>query len=303
MECFVDIKSLSMFVKIVQLQSFTRTAEEMCVTQPTISKAIHALEQEIGVPLFYKGEAGRKRDVVLTYMGEQIYQHALVILQEQQRIFETVAKVRNLKQGKLTIGLPPVGSALLSSLIAKFHKQYPNIELSFLEVGATGIEDAILAKKVDVGILLGHLKPILSGIPIIDSPLCLLSRRDTQWKNREKVSLIELKEESFLLYADTFSLNNMIIQAAHYVGFEPKVVCKSSQWDFIAKMVESDVGIALLPKTYCEQLDQEKYNVSILENPNINWTLSMAWNNTVAMNPATRAWLKIIEENQDEIHF
>jgi DNA-binding transcriptional LysR family regulator len=292
-----------MFVKIVQLQSFTRTAEEMCVTQPTISKAIHHLEQEIGMPLFHKGEAGRKRDVSLTYTGEQVYQHALNILEQQQQIFATVNKIRQLKQGKLTLGLPPLGSVLLSSLIAKFHKQYPDIELSFLEVGASAIEEAILAKKVDVGILLGHLKPVLSGIPIMDSPMCLLSRKETQWKAKKTVQLIELKEESFLLYDDSFSLNNMIIQAANHAGFEPKVVCKSSQWDFIAKMVESDVGIALLPKIYCEQLDQTKYNVSVLESPNLNWTLSMAWNTTVAMNPATRAWLKIIEQNQDKIHF
>ena len=292
-----------MFVKIVQLQSFTRTAEEMCVTQPTISKAIHHLEQEIGVPLFHKGEAGRKRDVSLTYTGEQVYQHALTILEQQQQIFATVNKIKQLKQGKLTLGLPPLGSVLLSSLIAKFHKQYPDIELSFLEVGASAIEEAILAKKVDVGILLGHLKPVLSGIPIMDSPLCLLSRKETQWKAKKTVQLIELKEESFLLYDDSFSLNNMIIQAANHAGFEPKVICKSSQWDFIAKMVESDVGIALLPKIYCEQLDQTKYNVSVLESPNLNWTLSMAWNTTVAMNPATRAWLKIIEQNQDKIHF
>ncbi len=292
-----------MFVKIVQLQSFTRTAEEMCVTQPTISKAIHHLEQEIGVPLFHKGEAGRKRDVSLTYTGEQVYQHALTILEQQQQIFATVNKIKQLKQGKLTLGLPPLGSVLLSSLIAKFHKQYPDIELSFLEVGASAIEEAILAKKVDVGILLGHLKPVLSGIPIMDSPMCLLSRKETQWKAKKTVQLIELKEESFLLYDDSFSLNNMIIQAANHAGFEPKVICKSSQWDFIAKMVESDVGIALLPKIYCEQLDQTKYNVSVLESPNLNWTLSMAWNTTVAMNPATRAWLKIIEQNQDKIHF
>jgi DNA-binding transcriptional LysR family regulator len=131
----------------------------------------------------------------------------------------------------------------------------------------------------------------------------LLSRKDTQWKDRKTVKLIELKEESFLLYDDSFSLNNMIIQAANNAGFEPKVVCKSSQWDFIVKMVESDVGIALLPKIYCEQLDQEKFNISLLESPYLNWTLSMAWNTTVAMNPATRAWLKIIEQNQDKIHF
>ncbi|OTG76688.1 LysR family transcriptional regulator [Acinetobacter sp. ANC 4169] len=299
----MDIKSLNIFVKLVQLQSFTRTAEHLCVTQPTISKAIRQLEEETGVALFHKGQAGRKREVLLTYMGEQIYQHALVIIEEQQRIFDSIEQVRHLHKGKLILGLPPLGSVLLSSLIAKFHKQYPHIELRFLEVGASGIEEAILAKKVDVGILLGNLKPQFSGIPIMDSPLCLLSRKATHWKGRKKVQLIELKEESFLLYDDTFSLNNMIIQAANYVGFEPHVVCKSSQWDFIAKMVESDVGIALLPKIYCDQLDQEKYNVSLLESPNLNWTLSMAWNTTVAMNPATRAWLKIIEENQDKIHF
>ena len=299
----MDMKALHVFVTIVQKQSFSLAAEELCVTQPTISKIIRQLEEEIGVPLFHKGLAGRKREALMTYVGEKVYQHALVILNEQQRITETVMQIRTLKQGKLTLGLPPLGSVLLSSLIAKFHKLYPNIELSFLEVGASGIENAILEKRVDVGILLGHLKPILNGIQIIDSPLCLLSSKHSQWHERDHVSLIELKEESFLLYADTFTLNNMIIQASNYVGFEPNVVCKSSQWDFIAKMVESNVGIALLPQIYCEQLDPQKYNMSLLKNPQLNWTLSMAWNTTVVMNPTTRAWLDIVEQNIDAIHF
>jgi DNA-binding transcriptional LysR family regulator len=299
----VDIKSLNIFVQIVQCGSFSRAADLLHLTQPTLSKAVRQLEDELDVALFHKGDGGRKRDTQLTYTGEQIYQHALVILEEQQQIRETVARVRTLKQGKLRLGLPPLGSVLLSTLIATFHKQYPEVELSFFEVGATGIEDAILAKKVDVGIILGHLKPKLGGIQIMDSPLCLLSLKDSQWRGRTTVSLAELKEESFLLYDDTFTLNNMIISAAQHAGFEPEIVCKSSQWDFIAKMVESNVGIALLPKIYCEQLNQEKFNISQLENPGLNWALSMAWNTTVAMSPATRAWLQIIENNLDRIHF
>lgn len=115
--------------------------------------------------------------------------------------------------------------------------------------------------------------------------------------------MIELKEESFLLFSDTFTLNSMIIKAANTVGFEPKVVCKSSQWDFIAKMVESNMGIALLPQIYCQQLDQEKFNTAVLENPGLNWTLSMAWNTTIAMSPATRAWLNIVKDHKQKIHF
>lgn len=299
----MDFKHLTIFVELVRLQSFSQTAEHLCLTQPTISKAIRQLEDELGMPLLHKGLAGRKREVQLTVVGMKIYQHAVTILEEQRRMRETVTQVRELKQGKLTLGLPPLGSVLLSRLIAEFHKCYPHIELSFFEVGATAIETAILAKKVDVGILLGHLKPMLGGIPILDSPLCLLSRHDSVWRHRTEVNLIELKEQSFLLYADSFTLNHLIIQAAQHVGFEPHVVCKSSQWDFIAKMVESNMGIALLPEIYCQQLDKTKYSISILKQPSLHWTLSMAWNSTVAMSPATRAWLQIVEQHLDQIHF
>ena len=273
------------------------------MTQPTLSKIIKSLEEELGTALFKKGEAGRKREVVLTYTGELIYQHALNILSEHEKIYNTIEQVQLLKKGKLTLGLPPLGSILFSSLIALFHKQYPDIQLSFLEVGSNSIEEAIADKRIDVGILLGNFRPTFASIPVVDSAMCLLSIKDSQWRNRKTVNLIELKEESFLLFSDTFTLNGMIIKAANTVGFEPKVVCKSSQWDFITKMVESNMGVALLPQIYCQQLGQEKFNTAILKNPDLNWTLSMAWNTTVAMSPATRAWLKIIEENQDQIHF
>ncbi|WP_288385026.1 LysR family transcriptional regulator, partial [uncultured Acinetobacter sp.] len=63
----MDIKALKIFVQIVQSQSFTLAAEHMFVTQPTVSKAISLLENELGTALFKKGEAGRKREIELTY--------------------------------------------------------------------------------------------------------------------------------------------------------------------------------------------------------------------------------------------
>lgn len=299
----MDLKSLKIFVETVNSQSFSLAAVRLFMTQPTLSKIIKSLEEELGTALFKKGEAGRKREVVLTYTGELIYQHALNILSEHEKIYNTIEQVKLLKKGKLTLGLPPLGSVLFSSLIALFHKQHPDIQLSFLEVGSNSIEEAIADKRIDVGILLGNFRPTFASIPVVDSAMCLLSIKDSQWRNRKTVNLIELKEESFLLFSDTFTLNSMIIKAANTVGFEPKVVCKSSQWDFIAKMVESNMGIALLPQIYCQQLDQEKFNTAVLENPSLNWTLSMAWNTTIAMSPATRAWLNIVKDHKQKIHF
>ncbi|AOA58521.1 LysR family transcriptional regulator [Acinetobacter larvae] len=299
----MDLKSLRIFVEVVECQSFSLAAERLFLTQPSISKSIKALEDELGEALFKKGEAKRKRDVALTYSGELIYQHALKILKEEMRLYDTVAQVKQLQTGTLTLGLPPLGSVLFSSLIALFHKQYPDIQLSFLEVGANGIDEALADKSIDVGILLSNLRPSFQAIPLVDSPMCLLSIKESHWKNKATVALSELKEESFLLFSDTFTLNSMIIKAANSVGFEPKVVCKSSQWEFIAKMIESNMGIALLPQMYCEQLDLNKYNISRLVKPTLNWTLNMAWNSSVAMSPATRAWLSIVEQNRHQIHF
>lgn len=299
----MDLKSLKIFVETVNSQSFSLAAVRLFMTQPTLSKIIKSLEEELGTALFKKGEAGRKREVVLTYTGELIYQHALNILSEHEKIYNTIEQVKLLQKGKLTLGLPPLGSVLFSSLIALFHKQHPDIQLSFLEVGSNSIEEAIADKRIDVGILLGNFRPTFASIPVVDSAMCLLSIKDSQWRNRKTVNLVELKEESFLLFSDTFTLNSMIIKAANTVGFEPKVVCKSSQWDFIAKMVESNMGIALLPQIYCQQLDQEKFNTAVLENPGLNWTLSMAWNTTIAMSPATRAWLNIVKDHKQKIHF
>lgn len=299
----MDIKNLKIFVEIVHCESFTLAADRLFMTQPTISKSIKHLEEELGTALFKKGEAGRKREVVLTYIGELIYQHALNILSEQKLIFDNIDQVQDLKKGKLTIGLPPLGSVLLSPLIALFHQNYPDIQLKFLEVGANAIEEAIAAKSIDVGILLGNLRPSFAAIPVIDSPMCLLAKKSSHWNRKNTVNLNELKEEKFLLYADSFTLNKMIIQAANSVGFEPKVVCKSSQWDFITKMVEFNMGIAILPKIYCDQLDPQKFCSAILNEPKLHWTLSMAWNITVAMSPATKAWLNIVEMNREKIHF
>lgn len=299
----MDLKDLRIFAEIVNHQSFSLAADHLCMTQPTISKAIKHLEEDLATALFKKGEAGRKREVALTYEGELIYQHAMNMLNEQNKIFETLNQVQNLKKGSLTIGLPPLGSLLLTPLIALFHKHYPEIQLKFLEVGGNGVEEAIANKTVDVGVLLENLRPNFAAIPIVNSPMCLLSKKESHWNQRETVNLTELKEESFLLYADSFVLNKLITQATNAVGFEPKVVCKSSQWDFIVKMVELNMGIAILPKIYCDQLDPDKFSSAILLEPSLHWVLSMAWNTSMAMSPATKAWLNIVELNLDKIHF
>src|SRR5690606_42094871 len=78
----LELKLLRIFVQVVKSGSFSAAAEQLCYTQPTISKSIQQLEQQIGEKLFITGY--RKRHVKLTFIGEHVYNHALSILQQHE---------------------------------------------------------------------------------------------------------------------------------------------------------------------------------------------------------------------------
>ena len=183
----LSFKSLQCFVTLVKTQSFTRTAEQLYLTQPTISKILQQLEQQLQVQLLVKPEHGRKRQVELTEIGQRIYQHALELLQAEQNIFLEIENYQQLKTGTLKLGVPPLGSQLLTTALFDYHQQWPEIELSFLEVGSKGIEQALLNNELDVGVLLHPFdQQIFNSIELCDYPLMVLLRRDATWGNTQE---------------------------------------------------------------------------------------------------------------------
>ncbi|MBJ8482688.1 MULTISPECIES: LysR family transcriptional regulator [Acinetobacter] len=299
----LSFKSLQCFVTLVKTQSFTRTAEQLYLTQPTISKILQQLEQQLQVQLLVKPEHGRKRQVELTEIGQRIYQHALELLQAEQNIFLEIENYQQLKTGTLKLGVPPLGSQLLTTALFDYHQQWPEIELSFLEVGSKGIEQALLNNELDVGVLLHPFdQQIFNSIELCDYPLMVLLRRDATWATRKKINLEELQHQSFLMFPENFSLNRIILDACQQHGFYPSIACRTSQWNLLADMVLQRMGIALLPQYYTDMLDPELFAAIPLEKPNIQWHLAMAWKKNLPVSPAVQAWLNVIDQHFQVIH-
>lgn len=294
----LSFKSLQCFVTLVKTQSFTRTAEQLYLTQPTISKILQQLEQQLQVQLLVKPEHGRKRQVELTEIGQRIYQHALELLQAEQNIFLEIENYQQLKTGTLKLGVPPLGSQLLTTALFDYHQQWPEIELSFLEVGSKGIEQALLNNELDVGVLLHPFdQQIFNSIELCDYPLMVLLRRDATWATRKKINLEELQHQSFLMFPENFSLNRIILDACQQHGFYPTIACRTSQWNLLADMVQQRMGIALLPQYYTDMLDPDLFAAIPLEKPNIQWHLAMAWKKNLPVSPAVQAWLNVIRQH------
>ena len=298
----LSLKSLQCFVTLVKTKSFTRTAEELYLTQPTISKILQQLEEQLQVQLLVKPDHGRKRQIELTEIGERIYQHAIELLQAEQNIFLEIENYQQLKTGTLKLGVPPLGSQLLTTALFDYHQQWPDIELAFMEVGSRGIEQALLNNDLDVGVLLQPFdEQIFNSIELCNYPLMVLLRRDATWATRKKINLEELQHQSFLMFTENFSLNSIILDACKQRGFYPTIACRTSQWHLLADMVLQRMGIALLPQYYTDMLDPTLFAAVPLEKPNIQWHLVMAWKKNLPVSPAVQAWLSIVHQHFQHI--
>lgn len=294
----LSLKALHCFVTLVECQSFSQCAERLNLSQPTISKQIQQLEDDLQVRLFIKSAQARKRQLQLTEIGQRVYQQALQLLRQHDDLLQDIQNYQHLQVGTLKMGVPPLGAQLLTSALFEFHHQWQHIELSFLEVGAKAIEQALLDYQLDIGVLLQPINTdIFAYIELCNYPLMVVLPKNHPWHKQNTISLDQLRHQPFLLFQDNFSLNDHILQACRQLNFSPNIVCRTSQWQLLADMVYQGMGIALLPQYYTDKLDVAKYGILPLIEPNIQWHLVMAWQKNRPLSPALQAWIAILRKH------
>ncbi|RIX42571.1 MAG: LysR family transcriptional regulator [Rhodocyclales bacterium GT-UBC] len=290
----MDIRGLRYFVEVVRQNSFTRAAEVLFLTQPTISKMVRQLEDELGTPLLNR----QGKRFQLTDAGRVTYERGLDVLAAQARLQAELADLGALARGRLSIGLSPmVGSTFFAPVLQAYRSRHPQVELKIVEDGALAIETEIAHGRLDVGVTVLPTDPALFETrPFAYSELCLLAPRNTAWASRATVGMADLANESFILYNDDFVLSGRILEAGRLAGFSPNIASRSNQWDFIAAMVGAGLGIALLPRILCEQLSSERFCWLPLTQPVIPWHLALIWNKGGYLSHAGRAFVTCSEE-------
>ena len=143
----MELRALRYFVEVVRQQSFTAAAEKLFVTQPTISKMVKALEDEIGSPLLLRDA----RQMVLTDAGRIVFQRGQDVLAAQAQLQSELNDLGTLGRGELSIGIPPLGGSFFTPVIAAYKQRYPNIELKLFEQGARMIEAALVSGELELG--------------------------------------------------------------------------------------------------------------------------------------------------------
>jgi len=290
----MEIRHLKIMVEIIRLGSFTKAAESLHITQPTISKLIRNLEDELGSPVFVR----EGKQVKLTAAGEAIMRYADSILQQFDQLTTEINDLTYLNSGSVHIGIPPMaGASFFPKVIKQFHESYPGISMRVVEDGARRIEESVADGTLDAGVVLW---PIDTGVfeyyRLAEDRMMVIVHPKHRLAERTHVELAELAHESFILFVRGFALHDRIIAECRSRGFEPRIVHESSQWDFIGEMVAVDLGIAMLPHTICQGMEPGKVRMIELVNPRIPWELVMAWRREGYLSLAARTWISFVQK-------
>ncbi|MFC3882231.1 cidABC operon transcriptional activator CidR [Bacillus songklensis] len=289
----MDIKHLQYFIEVARLNSFSRAADHLFITQPTISKMIKNLENELGVTLF---ERSRKK-LTLTDAGHVIFQQAQVIDKAFRNLEVELDSLLGLKKGFIRIGLPPIiDSRFFPSMIGSFHEQYPDITFQLVENGSKKIEEDVAADELDFGVVvLPTNNDLFHDLSFVEEDMRLIVHPSHPLADKKEINLAELDGESFILFNKDFVLRDRIISSCNLVGFTPHIISESSRWDSVEQMVACKLGVTILPEGICHHLESNVRTIKVV-NPSINWKLAIIWRKDHYLSYAAKEWLRFTKE-------
>lgn len=297
----MELRDLNAFMNVALHKSFTKAAEHSFITQPSLSKAVKKLEEELQVELFDRST----RHLRLTDAGELVFQQGQKALGALSELHVLLDELRDIQAGEIKIGIPPlIGTLFFPQIARNFHQHYPNVHLELIELGAKLIEQLVEDGDVDLGIIVLPVNEQKFTIyPFIQEPFVLYIHEDHPLAARASVKLTDLQNEPFILFSKEFTLHDLVLQACENAGFSPNIAYRSSQWDLIIELISLNLGIALLPRMIYHKQTNQNITIVPLEQPNLLWTLGLITKKGAYHPHALKALLEqLVEDKKNPQH-
>ncbi|MFJ7408124.1 MULTISPECIES: LysR family transcriptional regulator [unclassified Lysinibacillus] len=293
----MELRDLKAFMAVVEHGSFTKAASESFVSQPSLSKSIKKLEDNLHVELLNRST----RHVELTDAGNIVYQQGQKIMRSVHDLHILLDDLVNIKTGSIKLGIPPlIGTLFFPEIARKFHQQYPNVHLELVERGAKLVGTLVESGEVDMGIVVlptDERKFIVQSF--VEDQFFVFINEQHPLAKQDHILLQELKNESFIIFTEEFSLHDYVIKSCKSAGFTPIIGYKSSQWDLIVELVSSNLGVTLLPYSIAAKQTNRNVKIIPLLNFYMPWRLGVITKKNTYQSYALKQLLKTIRTEED----
>ncbi len=187
------IRQLEVFATAARMGSFTRTAEELFLTQPTVSMQIKKLTDAVGLPLFE--QVGKK--MYLTDTGRELYRACCSIFERISQFEMIAADMKGMKIGKLRLAVVTTAKYFIPRLLGKFCQQYPGIDVSLIVSNRENVLARLVDNMDDLYILGQPTEDVVSQ-EFLGNPLVVLAPINHPLAKKKKITLKRISEEPYL---------------------------------------------------------------------------------------------------------
>ena len=286
---------LRYFVTLARVKHYTRAAEQLCITQPSLSHAISQLENELGVPLFEKSG----RNTTLTRFGEE----SLVCAEHTLSTLDAgVSSIRKGARGEglIRLGfLRTLGVEFIPRLAAGFLKKNAELDIHFtFHTGVTQhLLEGLAARKYDLIFCSEPLeKENLTVIPIQKQDLVLITPKDHPLASRNDIDLEETLLYPHIFFDKSSGIRNVADRMFSQIGRQPEIAYETEEDQVIAGLVAQKFGIALVP--YMDLLLKLDVKILSIRSPSCERAIFMINDNRIYMPPAIKRFREYVADGK-----
>lgn len=243
----MNLKHLHFFVELAHTQHMAKAAENLGVSQPSLSYAIHSIEDELGAPLFEKDG----RNIKLTNYGRIYLKYVEQCLNDLKQGSEHISELLNVNHGHINIGFTyTLGQDLVPRLVNEFRKDKKNqIRFTFKQDTTEHLINELLNDDLDLVLSSKPNKKLdqLNIYHLVDQEMMVAVPLNNPLANKKSVNLKELKPYPFIGYSNKSGLRPRINQICASCNFRPKVIIEAVEDHTIVGFVHWGFGVAILP--------------------------------------------------------
>jgi LysR family nitrogen assimilation transcriptional regulator len=291
----MNLKQLEYFVHVAELGSFSKAALILNVAQPALSRQVRLLETDLHFTLLKRNGRG----VVLTEVGQRLFDHSVGILQLVSRVTEELEATRDEPSGRIVIGLPPsIGRLLTLPLVECFRKTLPKARLAIVEGLSTHLTEWIATGRVDLGLIYNpEANTAIEVTPVLDEKLGLVSPAPHAAVKAKPLRFDELSKFPLVLPERTHAMRKQLETQAALAGLKLDVALEVSSVQAILDLVTAGYGHAVLTQTALVASGRpQAFTLRELEKPALTSALCLAVSAHKPPTPLGRQSFRLLRE-------
>jgi DNA-binding transcriptional LysR family regulator len=273
----MELRHMRYFVAVAEEKNFTRAAARLHLAQPSLSRQIRDLENELGVPLLHRGKGG----LTLTAAGNEYLTQARRILADSDAAVRVAQAAGRSEHRQLLIGTiePLMSSGLLTAILTTFASLRPDVRVNLRELFSVDQLRLIAGGELDAGFVYRPPKDplVFDGFVVLENHHVAALPAGYRLAQKQKLVLKDLADEPFVQFSRQLWPERVdaISQKCVGAGFTMRIVQEAQRLHTLLEFVAQGIGVAILPDPLSHDSDRVVFKK--LEDLNLAANLQLVW--------------------------